>query len=89
MAPSRVDTISFDTFSNIVNGESRSSKTKYHGIDPTTKQPNWDVPVATLKDVDDAVAAANKAYAEWKTTSWEYRVELITRFKEAIEAYRE
>lgn len=89
MAPSRNDTISFNTFFNIVNGELRSSKAKYHGIDPTTKQHNWDVPVATLEDVDDAVAAANEAYAGWKTTTWEYRLERIARFKEAIEAYGE
>ncbi|KIY02424.1 uncharacterized protein Z520_02563 [Fonsecaea multimorphosa CBS 102226] len=89
MAPSRLDTIDFTTFSNIVNGEPRSSKTKYHGIDPTSKQPNWDVPVATSDDIEDAVAAANKAFAEWKTTTWEYRTERIARFKEALEAYQE
>lgn len=89
MAPSRIDNISFNTFSNIINGELRSSKTKYHGVDPTTKQPSWDVPVATPKDVDDAVAAANKAYSQWRTTTWQHRIERITQFKEAIEAYRE
>jgi len=89
MAPSRLETISFTTFSNIVNGEPRSSKTKYHGIDPTTKEPNWDVPVATADDVEDAVAAANKAFAEWKTTTWEYRTERLARFKDAIESYQE
>jgi len=89
MAPSRLETISFTTFSNIINAEPRYSKTKYHGIDPTTKQPNWDVPVATADDVEDAVAAANKAFGEWKTTSWEYRVERLARFKETFETYRD
>ncbi|OAL39080.1 hypothetical protein AYO20_01831 [Fonsecaea nubica] len=89
MAPSKVDTISFDTFSNVINGQLRSSKTKYQGIDPTTKQPNWDVPVATPEDIEDAVAAANKAFAEWKNTTWEYRVERLARLKEAFEVYQE
>lgn len=89
MAPSKLETISFTIFSNIVDGQPRSSKTKYHGIDPTTKQPNWDVPVATPEDVEDAVAAANGAYAQWKTTSWQYRTERIARFKEALESYQD
>lgn len=89
MAPSKLETIDFNTFSNIVAGSPRSSKQKYHGIDPTTKQPNWDVPVATPEDIEDAVTAANKAFAEWKTTTWEYRTERLARFKEALEAYQE
>lgn len=89
MAPSRLETISFTTFSNIVDAEPRSSKTKYHGIDPTTKQPNWDVPVASPEDVEDAVAAANRAFADWKTTTWEYRTERLARFKETLETYRD
>ncbi|OCT49971.1 putative aldehyde dehydrogenase-like protein [Cladophialophora carrionii] len=89
MAPSKLETIDFTTFNNIVAGSPRSSKQKYHGIDPTTKQPNWDVPVATPEDIEDAVAAANKAFAEWKTTTWEYRTERIARFKDAMEAYQE
>ncbi|KIW70269.1 hypothetical protein PV04_02553 [Phialophora macrospora] len=89
MAPSKLETIDFNSFSNIVAGAPRSSKQKYHGIDPTTKQPNWDVPVATSEDIEEAVAAANKAYADWKTTTWEYRTERIARFKDAIEAYQE
>lgn len=89
MAPSKLETISFTTFGNIINGESRSSKTKYHGTDPTTGEPNWEVPVASPDDVEDAVAAANQAFAQWKTTTWEYRTERLARFKEAIEAYQE
>ncbi|EXJ90736.1 hypothetical protein A1O1_03840 [Capronia coronata CBS 617.96] len=89
MAPSKLETISFTTFSNIIDGQPRTSKTKYHGIDPTTKQPNWDVPVASPDDVEAAVAAANKAFADWKTTSWAYRTERIGRFKEALEAYED
>ena len=88
MAPSKLTTIDFESFSNIIDGELRGSKTKYHGVDPTTKEPNWDVPVATPEDIDDAVAAANKAAAEWKNKSWEYRTERLVRYREAFEAYR-
>jgi acyl-CoA reductase-like NAD-dependent aldehyde dehydrogenase len=90
MSPSKLDpTISFTTFSNIVDGEARSSKTKYHGIDPTTRKPNWDVPVATPADVDDAVAAANRAFDSWKKTTWEYRTERLARYRDAFESYHD
>ncbi|EXJ82739.1 hypothetical protein A1O3_06554 [Capronia epimyces CBS 606.96] len=89
MAPSKLETISFTAFSNIIDGQLRGSKGHYHGIDPTTKQANWDVPIATADDVEDAVAAANRAHAEWKASTWEYRTERIARFKDAWEAYEE
>ena len=89
MAPSKLETISFTTFTNTVAGAPRTSKEKYHGIDPTTKQSNWDVPVATPEDIEDAGSAANEAFTSWKTTSWAHRTERIARFKDAIEAYQE
>ena len=90
MAPSKVDTpIDFGTFSNVINGQLKNSKNKYHGIDPTTKEPNWDVPVASHDDIEEAVAAANKAYASWKTTTWEERTHLIERFKEVYNSYED
>jgi acyl-CoA reductase-like NAD-dependent aldehyde dehydrogenase len=89
MAPSKLTTIDFGTFANIVNGQPRKSKNKYHGIDPTTKEPNWDVPVASHDDVEDAVSAANKAYASWKKRTWEERTQHLERFKEIFFSYEE
>ena len=86
MALSTTSHISFDTFSNVIDGTLRSSQHKTHGIDPNINRPNWDVPVASRKDVDDAVNAANRAYGEWRATSWEHRRERIERFKEVLEA---
>ncbi|KPI38769.1 putative aldehyde dehydrogenase DhaS [Cyphellophora attinorum] len=87
MSPSKVVTIDFNSFHNIINGELRSSKQKYHGVDPATGEPNWDVPVATEQDVDEAVVAATKAFNEWKKTTWAERQQRIVRFQEAIESY--
>lgn len=89
MAPSRLATIEFDTFFNIVEGQNRSSKTNYNGIDPTTKQKLWDVPVASRDDVEDAVASAKKAYLSWKKTTWAERQKYIARYKEVYESYQE
>ena len=89
MAPSKLTTVDFGTFSNIVDGQNRSSKTKYNGVDPTTKEKLWDAPVATQQDVEDAVAAANKAYASWKKTTWAERTKYLQRYKEVYDSYTE
>ena len=89
MAPSKLTTVDFGTFFNVVDGQNRSSKTKYNGIDPTTKESLWDVPSATHDDIEDAVAAANKAYASWKKTTWTERTKYIQRYKEVYESYLE
>ena len=89
MAPSKLTTIDFDTFANVVDGQLRNSKNKYHGIDPTTKEPNWDVPIAGHDDIEDAVAAGNKAYAKWKKTTWEERIQYLERFQEMFFSYEE
>jgi acyl-CoA reductase-like NAD-dependent aldehyde dehydrogenase len=87
MAPSKLTTVDFQTFANIVNGEPRNSKNKYNGIDPTTKEKLWDVPVASKDDVEDAVAAANNAFKKWSKRSWEERMEALTRYKEVYSSY--
>lgn len=89
MAPAKVTTIDFGTFANVIDGQLRNSKNKYYGIDPTTKEPNWDVPVASHDDIEDAVAAGNKAYAKWKKTSWEERTQYLERFREVFFSYQE
>ncbi|KAJ9272503.1 hypothetical protein DTO212C5_1230 [Paecilomyces variotii] len=81
--------INFSTFSNIINGETRSSAQISHGIDPSTKKPLWDVPVATADDVNEAVAAAKKAYPAWSRTPWSERAKLLSRAKEALLARKD
>lgn len=89
MAPSKLTPIDFTTFTNIVNGQPRNSKNEYNGIDPTTKEKLWDVPVASEEDVEDAVKAANSAYRKWSKTSWEERQEAFTRLKEVYLSYQD
>lgn len=43
MSPSKVSTIVFDKFYNIVDGKQRTASTFHNGVDPTTAQNNWDV----------------------------------------------
>ncbi|KAJ9640847.1 hypothetical protein H2204_003136 [Knufia peltigerae] len=81
--------ISFSTFANIVDGQPRKSSKSTFGVDPTTKQHLWEVPIASASDVDDAVVAAHRAFTGWKLTPWQERTEYLTRFKDAIKAHEE
>ncbi|KAF9691952.1 hypothetical protein EKO04_010004 [Ascochyta lentis] len=77
MSPGKVSTLDFEKFYNIVNGEKRGSEQIHHGINPATGQELWDVPIASDKDLNDAVAAAKKAFPAWRDTPVEKRKELL------------
>ena len=89
MSPSKVSSIKFDEFFNIINGQQRSAKDQHHGIDPSTGNKLWPVPIGNQKDVDEAVAAAKTAFETYKTTSLEERKELLAKFKDALLAHSE
>lgn len=80
MSPSKISSISWDTFANIVDGKPRGSDTHHRGINPVTGQKSYDVPIATQQDVDDAVKSAQKAFESWSTTSIEKRKEYLERY---------
>jgi acyl-CoA reductase-like NAD-dependent aldehyde dehydrogenase len=87
MSPSKVSTIKFDEFYNIVDGKQRSAQAFHNGIDPTTGQKNWDVPIATQEDVNDAVAAGQKAFKTWSQTPIEKRKDLMKKFIDLYGSY--
>lgn len=72
-------------FYNIINGEKRSSDQFHQVTDPRTEQPLWDVPIATPKDLDEAVAAANKAFKTWGKTTIAERQAALAKMVEVIE----
>ncbi|KAL4778875.1 Aldehyde/histidinol dehydrogenase, partial [Aspergillus varians] len=74
------------TFRNIINGELTSTAETRHGINPATKQPNPEVPVATQEDLDRAVTAAKAAFKTWSRTSFEERRKAISAYADALEA---
>lgn len=87
MSPSKVSTISFDTFHNVVDGKNRGAKKSHQGINPVTGEKLWDVPVATKEDVDDAVASAEKAFKTWSQTPIEKRKELLKKYCDLYMSY--
>jgi len=77
MSPGKISSLDFEKFYNVVNGENRGSNEIHHGINPSTGQELWDVPIASTQDLNDAVAAAKKAFPSWKATPTEKRKELL------------
>ena len=86
MSPAKI-LMDFTKFSNIVNGEARGGNAFYQGIDPTTRQKLWDVPVATHQDVDDAVQAAQEAFKSWSTTPIAKRKEICAKFGQLYQSH--
>jgi len=83
MSPSKVSTISFTEFYNIIDGKQRGAKAQHHGINPATSEELWGVPIGGQQDVDDAVASAQKAFEKYRFTSLEKRKELLQKFCDA------
>lgn len=87
MSPSKVSTISFDSFSNIVDGKPRGAEEQHQGINPATQEKLWDVPIATQKDVDDAVESSRKAFVGWSQTPIEKRKEYLQKYSDLYMTY--
>ena len=81
--------VTFDSFSNIVNGKLVSTSKTRHGINPATKKANPPVPVATPEDLDAAVEAGKAAYKKWSRVPIEERRKAILAFADALAAQKE
>ncbi|KAH7077478.1 aldehyde dehydrogenase [Paraphoma chrysanthemicola] len=79
----------FNGFYNTINGKSTTTEKTRHGTDPATEKENPEVPIATKKDVDDAVAAAQEAFKTWSKTPWEERKTMVLAFADAFEKHAE
>lgn len=87
MSPSKVSTITWDSFHNTIDGQPRSGKNQHHGINPATGEELWGVPIGTQQDVDDAVAAGQRAFETWSETPFEKRKEMVKKFRDHYMAY--
>lgn len=81
--------VTFDTFQNVINGKLVSTSQTRHGVNPATKKPLPEVPLATQQDVDTAVKAARDAFPGWSRTSIEDRRAALLKFGEAFKAQSE
>ena len=74
-------------FVQIINGKSAPTDQTRHGINPATKKPLPAVPVATAKNLDDAVAAARAAFVTWSQVPYEERRRATLAWADALEAH--
>jgi acyl-CoA reductase-like NAD-dependent aldehyde dehydrogenase len=58
-------------------------------INPATGQELWDVPIASDKDLNDAVAAAKKAFPAWRDTPIEKRKEALQKIADLFQQHNE
>ncbi|KAF9894979.1 hypothetical protein FE257_004603 [Aspergillus nanangensis] len=81
--------MNFTTFSNTINGESRLSPITTSSLNPSTESPLWPVPVATPKDVEEAIHSANAAFPSWSSTPFAERLQKLEQWKQLYEPYIE
>lgn len=84
MSPSKVSTVKWDEFYNIINGQKRTGKDQHHGVNPSTGEKLWPVPIGNQKDVDEAVQVAQKAFESWREVPLQKRKEHLSKFKDLM-----
>jgi acyl-CoA reductase-like NAD-dependent aldehyde dehydrogenase len=72
--------IKWDSFTNTVAGKQVGGEKEHHGIDPTTGEELWPVPIASQQDVDNAVESATKAFEKFRDVPLEKRKELLQKY---------
>ncbi|WP_034265700.1 CoA-acylating methylmalonate-semialdehyde dehydrogenase [Actinospica robiniae] len=74
-----------------IDGQPWTGSAERHGdvYDPATGAPAGTVDFASVREVDDAVAAAAAAFPAWRSTSLAKRVSILFRFRELINARRD
>ncbi|KEZ46071.1 putative Aldehyde dehydrogenase [Scedosporium apiospermum] len=75
------------TFYNTINGENRIRANVHRGVDPRTEKELWDAPIASVEDLDEAVAAAEKALKTWSRSTIEERKEVLTNMAEKLKEH--
>lgn len=76
-------------FYNVINGERRGSDNHHQCTDPRTEEPLWDAPLATTQDLEEAVAAAQKALKTWSKTTIEERSNLLRKIVEIYTTHKD
>ncbi|KAK6225493.1 aldehyde dehydrogenase [Colletotrichum tabaci] len=76
-------------FFNVIDGQRRGSDKHHRCTDPRTEEPLWDAPIATVHDLANAVAAAQKALKAWSKTTVDERCDYLRRIVEVYTTHKE
>lgn len=83
------NSLSWSTFSNVINGKLESTKETRRSVNPATEELNPFVPVATQEDVEKTMQAAQKAFKPWAAVPYAERQEAVRAFADALEAHKD
>lgn len=84
-----MSSIDFSTFYNIIDGQQSGANESYCGVNPTTGEDLWPVPVATDADVNAAVAAARRAFKSWRNVPIEERRQGLLKWSDRLVEYKD
>ncbi|KAK2023391.1 aldehyde dehydrogenase [Colletotrichum zoysiae] len=76
-------------FFNVINGQRRSSESNHQCTNPRTEDPLWDAPIASLRDLEDAISGAQKALQTWSKTTTEERADYLSKIADVYTAHKE
>lgn len=79
--------MNFDTFYNIIAGQTRSAGETTSGVNPLDRSSLWSAPVATANDVEEAVRSAQEAFPAWSQKTYKQRTELLEKFADLYLAH--
>ena len=79
-----------NTIGHLINGESRTDTTRTQDVfNPSTGEVEKQVALASKATVEEAIAAAQAAYPEWRNTPPARRARVMFRFKDLLEQHAE
>lgn len=81
--------LDFENFSNVLGGELVKTKSTRQSVNPSTLEPNPDVPVSLAEEVDLAVKHGKAAAALWRNVPIEERRQRVIDFANGLRALRE
>jgi acyl-CoA reductase-like NAD-dependent aldehyde dehydrogenase len=67
-----------------IDGKNVTSSETKNVINPATEEPVAAAPLATRKQLDDAVGAASRAFPAWSATPVEKRQEMLSNLGELV-----
>ncbi|HMB74266.1 MAG TPA: aldehyde dehydrogenase family protein, partial [Gammaproteobacteria bacterium] len=76
-------------FSLLIDGKSEDSQARLEVINPATGKVFADCPAATPQMLDLAVAAARRAFAAWRRTSYAERAAVIDKLADALRTHQD
>ncbi|GKT44536.1 putative aldehyde dehydrogenase fus7 [Colletotrichum spaethianum] len=76
-------------FFNVIDGQRRGGDSHHQCTNPRTEEALWDAPIATVRDLEDAITAAQKALKAWSKTTTEERADFLRKIVDVYTAHKE